>query len=472
MQGPGRGIGLKRLLALFLTGSATQAALSAEIAEGDGIMSKIAVFSVDATPPVGHPLCGGWYPPAVEITTPLTAKGIILTGRGKPIVLAALDWAEISNFEHERWRKALAEAAGTDPDRVAVHCTHAHNSPWPDREAQEILDEAGYPDLIQDGTFCEEARTRVAAAVRAALATAKPCTDYSVGQARVEQVASNRRVMGPDGKVKAIRWTKTRDPAVRAEPEGVIDPFLKTLILWNRDEKLAVLHFYAVHPTSFDGDGRVTPDFTGLARERLQAEDGGVPHLYFTGCAGNVTAGKYNDGNPTNRPVLTERIYQAMVASGASAQRHALGDWTWRVHPIRLPPREDLNEKDLLAQIRDPETSRASRCRAALILSYLRRPDLPIPVTSLTLGPGARILSLPGEAFIEYQLAAQALQPGGWTAVASYGDLGPGYIPLARSYAEGGYEPQDAFVSGASEALLREAIEAVLPAAEAEPAGR
>ena len=47
-------------------------------------------------------------------------------------------------------------------------------------------------------------------------------------------------------------------------------------------------------------------------------------------------------------------------------------------------------------------------------------------------------------------------------AVAGYGDLGPGYITLERSFAEGGYEPTDAFVSGASEAILRGAIDRAL----------
>jgi hypothetical protein len=47
-------------------------------------------------------------------------------------------------------------------------------------------------------------------------------------------------------------------------------------------------------------------------------------------------------------------------------------------------------------------------------------------------------------------------------AVASYGDLGTGYITMEKSFAEGGYEPSDSFVSGKSEAILRDAIRKVL----------
>ena len=51
------------------------------------------------------------------------------------------------------------------------------------------------------------------------------------------------------------------------------------------------------------------------------------------------------------------------------------------------------------------------------------------------------IAHLPGETFIEYQLHAQAARPDAFVAVAGYGDLGTGYITLANSFAEGGYEP-------------------------------
>ena len=73
------------------------------------------------------------------------------------------------------------------------------------------------------------------------------------------------------------------------------------------------------------------------------------------------------------------------------------------------------------------------------------------------------VVHLPGEIFIEYQLHAQESRPDAFVVVvAGYGDLGTGYITLASSFAEGGYEPVDAFVSGRSEKIVRAAIEKVL----------
>src|SRR4029077_19273781 len=62
-----------------------------------------------------------------------------------------------------------------------------------------------------------------------------------------------------------------------------------------------------------------------------------------------------------------------------------------------------------------------------------------IDVTRLALGPIA-ILHMPGELFVEYQLAAQRMRPETPVLMAAYGDYGPGYIGLAHSYSQGGYE--------------------------------
>ena len=420
----------------------------------------VATFRAEVTPPVGHPLCAGWTAPAIGVTDSLSALGLVLVGDGDPIVLCALDWCEISNGDHLLWRETLAQAVGTTPDRVAVQSVHQHNAPWPDQEAERLLTERGAPGLVMDVDWCAAALDRVAAAVAAS--AWQPLTHIALGEATVDRVASNRRVMGPDGKVKGVRWTQCRDAAIRDAPEGLIDPVLKTISLWNGDDKLAVLHFYAVHPCSYYGDGLVTSDFVGHARERRNAEDGGALHIYFTGCAGNITPGKYNDGAPENRPVLTDRVYAAMLAAEDRAERLPMGRLDARVTSVRLPPREDMVEAELLAVVAEAGESDKERIRAALKVAYLRRRDTPIDLLLIRLGERAAILNLPGEPFIEYQLLAQELRPEAFVAVAGYGDCGPGYIPLARSYAEGGYEPVDAFVSGECEALMRSAIARLL----------
>src|SRR5207253_7405307 len=90
---------------------------------------RIASFEADVTPPIGAPLCDALVPPAKQIDDPLFARGLILFGADKPIVLCALDWVGIGNTGHDAFRNALAKAAGTTRDRVCVHCLHQHDAP-------------------------------------------------------------------------------------------------------------------------------------------------------------------------------------------------------------------------------------------------------------------------------------------------------------------------------------------------------
>ena len=82
----------------------------------------------------------------------------------------------------------------------------------------------------------------------------------------------------------------------------------------------------------------------------------------------------------------------------------------------------------------------------------------------LDFGGKVFVLHLPGEAFIEYQLAAQKMRPVETVFVASYGDDGCGYIPTAKAFLEGGYEPTVALAGPESEAILLKAMAKLLKA--------
>jgi hypothetical protein len=416
----------------------------------------LATFACDVTPPLGHPLCGGWIQPVRGVDDPLWARGVILLGCGAPVVLCAIDWCGLRNQAHRAWRQALAKAAHTTPERVAVHCVHPHNAPFADVEAQRLIESVPGAPTSLDLKFFERVLGRSAETVKAALAGTVTFTHVGVGQAKVEQVASNRRILGLDGKVRYVRYSATTKKEVRDQPEGLIDPWLKTLSFWDGEVPRAALYYYATHPMSYYGDGRVSSDFCGLARHKRQADDKNVFQVYFTGCAGNITAGKYNDGAKENRPVLRDRIYTAMKAAWTATRRQKVKEWRWRVQPVKFRPRREASfgAKASGEVLRDPKAAKARRGNAAFQLSWLKRVDTPIDFTCLDLG-GALVLHLPGEPFIEYQLKAQALGKDRFVCVAGYGDGGPGYIPTDRAFFEGGYEPTVALAAPCEELLIK-----------------
>jgi hypothetical protein len=419
----------------------------------------LATFSSDVTPPLGHPLCGGWIEPVRGVDDPLRMVGVVLLGMGAPVILAAVDWCGIRNDANLIWRKALADAAHTVPDNVAVHCVHPHNAPFADTEAEKLIEAVpGAPPSL-DLIFFDRAVNQSAEALKSCLKSTQKFTHIGVGQGKVDQVASNRRILGTDGKVKFTRTSATKDPQVQAEPEGLIDPWLKTLSFWAGDQPLAALHFYATHPMSYYGDGRVSSDFCGLAREKRQQDDKKIFQVYFTGCAGNVTAGKYNDGAKENRPILRDRIYDGLVAAWKATVRQPVSGWQWNVEPVKLPPRSEgsFGEEESRRVLADAKAAKARRGNAAFQLAWLKRIDRPIPISCLDFG-GAKVLLLPGEPFIEYQLKAQELAKESFVCVAGYGDGGPGYIPTQKGYWEGGYEPTVALAGPETEPILHDVM--------------
>jgi hypothetical protein len=427
---------------------------------------RVAVFEADVTPPIGAPLCDGFVPPAKEIVDRLSARGIVLLTADKPIVLCAFDWVGIGNGGFDAFREELAIAAGTTADRVAVHCLHQHDAPGSDFLADELLAAHGLGNRLFDLSFARTALKRTALALTESLKTPRDITHVGYGKGKVEQVASNRRVMGPDGKVKAIRWSATTDAAVRAEPEGTIDPFVHLVSLWNGETPIVTLSYYATHPQSHYAKGGVSCDFPGLARGIRDREEPDVTHIHFNGAAGNVTAGKYNDGAPENRPLLAGRLAAGMKAAREATVKSPIraAEVGWNVRPVALPPATSLDRDKLRATIGDANANLLTRLRAARELAWLERclAGHKIDITLLSVGSIA-ILHMPGELFVEYQLAAQQMRPNAPTVMAAYGDYGPGYIGLRESYPQGGYETGYAsLVAPEVEAVLMEAMRDLL----------
>ncbi len=411
-------------------------------ARADGPLS-IAVFQADVTPPIGSPLCNGNVPPAVKVVDPLSARGVVLISGDKPIVLCAVDWVGIGNDGYAAWRSALAEAAGTNADRVALHTVHQHDAPGCDFTVERILAEEKLSGQAFDPAFAREAIAQTAAAIRLAVEHPVRVTHIGLGQAVVDRIASNRRILGPDGKVSLFRRSSCTEPAGIEAPEGVIDPHLRLIGFWDGDRAVASLTFYACHPQSFYGRGAVSADIAGLARGLREATLPGVAHVHFVGASGNVAAGKYNDGSPGRRFELAGRLAEAMARAWDQAEKQPVSaeGVQWSVRPIRFPPREGWSEEQFRKKLGDPKTTMAERIRAARDIAWLRRAEKreTIDLTCLRIGK-AYVLSLPGEPFVEYQLAAVKMRPDGFVCMAGYGDFGPGYIGTAVAYEQGGYE--------------------------------
>ncbi len=425
---------------------------------------RVARFDIDATPPIGSMMA--YDPVTNHWNLGLRARGIVLLGSGEPIVLCAVDWIGIANESHDVFRASLARAAGTVPSRVAVHTLHQHDAPECDFSAEAIAKAAGTNPRQYESTFQRQVLARLEEAIRQAIPKAEPVTHLGVGQAAVEGVASNRRILGPDGKVRAVRWTATTDPAVRAEPVGLIDPMVDLVSFWNGEKPVAILSYYATHPQSYYRTGIPNPDFPGVARFLRELSIPEALHVHFDGAGGNIGAGKYNDGARTNRLTLAERLARGMSEAWEKTRREPItaADVGWAFEPVALPPSKALAPSALEETLRTQPELAVTRGIPSR-LAWLRRcaAGHRIEISCLRLGR-ARILHMPGELFVEFQLAAKAERPDLFVTMAAYGDYGPFYIGTAASYDEGGYEtgPTASNVAPESEAILLNAIRKLL----------
>lgn len=416
---------------------------------------RVGYFEVDASPPIGSPMA---YDPTKEVQIPLSCRGIVLLAAEEPIVLCAVDWLGVANGSHKAFREALAMAVETTPDRVAVHTLHQHDAIWADFDTDEIITRHKLSYRPFDSKYVHDVIARAASAAAKARQNAVEVTHLGLGSAAVEKVASNRRVIGPNGKVSHVRWSATKDPIARDFPEGTIDPLLRMVTLHAGDKPLIALTYYATHPQSYYRTGKANPDFPGIARNRRQ-EATSVPHIHFNGAGGNVTAGKYNDGAVENRQILADRMADAMARAYADQKNTPIRakDVGWESTAVLLLPAPHFDQEKMLATIDNADAPIMQRFQAANNLAWLERSQKgeTIDLSCLSLGD-ARILHMPGELFVEYQLEAQRLAPEQFVAMAAYGDYGPAYIGTAVAYTQGGYE------TGANASHVAPEVEGVL----------
>lgn len=423
---------------------------------------KLATFDVDATPPVGSqlaydPVTGRW-------DLGLRARGIVILGAGQPVVICSIDWIGIANDGQDEFKRVLSEAAGTTPQRVAVQCGHLHDAPICDFGAEKLLLEAGINPLAFRSDFARQVITRLGKAIELSLKQAQPITHIGTGEAQVYQVASNRRIQGADGRIRATRWTTCKDSALRAEPEGLIDPMVSLVSFWNQDKPIAVMSFYATHPQSYYRTGLPNPDFPGVARFMRQLAVPDALHLHFNGAAANIGAGKYNDGSKENRGMLAARLADGMKRAWEATRKGPVtaGSVSWNTVPVSLPPANYIDSLRTELKTKTTDTIFITNNTSKMVYLDRLRQGNKIDLGCLSAGR-TRMLFMPGELFVEYQLAAKADRPDLFVAMAGYGDYGPNYICTDIAYKQGGYEAGKASaVAPGTEKIIMDAIKKLL----------
>jgi hypothetical protein len=422
-------------------------------------MLKLGTFRVDCTPPVGGKIWFGTDQKATGVRDPLYLRGFVLASDATRYVVASLDYLGLMNSAYDMLVEALASAAEVPAEQVIVHCIQQHDAPLLNLE----LDSTLQTETCSRSWWADVAR-RCGEAARGCLPDLKPVADVGRSETRLYGYASNRRILGPDGKIKGSRWSRCSDETIRNAPVGIIDPMLRTVAF--RDPAgtiLGSMSFYATHPQVSNGRGLYSADAPGEAMRILSQQRSGL-HAFFTGPGGNVTAGKYTSVSDLGGNLLTfgKRLADGIRLNFDSLNWEPVTRAEWRVSAFPFPAQPEVQER--LKKVRaSPDTTRDLKIAAEAVLTCVAYPkNANFWLTLLTLG-SARIILVPSEPFVEYQLFAQSICPDQFIAMADNCSLNFSYLPLAQHFDEGGYESTTwCWCSGEFEPRFKAAISALL----------
>ena len=211
---------------------------------------------------------------------------------------------------------------------------------------------------------------------------------------------------------------------------------------------------------SYYGRGEVTSDFVGLARKRLARLDRSIHPIYASGCSGDVTAGKFNDGSPEAREDLTRKIYEAMLANRKGVQKEPVPEtWGFRNLPLELTysNAEPLQKEAMERVLQDGSMTVEKRILAAMGLASWHRVQVrkqPIDMPCVDLGI-SRMVLFPGESFVGYQHIAQEASGALPLLPVGYGECWTGYVPTDAAFKDGFDESWLWVAPGAQERIER-----------------
>jgi Neutral/alkaline non-lysosomal ceramidase, N-terminal len=444
----------------------------------------------DITPAPGTPQ-GGWgaqtHQRGLGADLALYATALVLTDSRQSVAILDVD---AIGFDMEWTRKildAIVSLTQIPLENIRFSCTHTHSGPNTFRlkTITEGLNMAvGYLSTLPE---------RIAGAVWQAQQGLKPVR-CAAGTGQLE-INVNRRLKLPEGRlVIGNNW------------QGPTDPKVRVLRFDGLDEKpVATLIHYACHPTTIAWQNQYfTPDYPGMARRVVEEQVGGYC-LFLQGAAGNVTprVGFTGDlrvyhqlgkllGLEASKVALSietlprqERL-TGVIESGTAIALYEQVPVEPEVPKLRVlsrtlqlplksfPSPEDLEveaesfrqELTRLRQEGDEKqiaaaTARATQAgmRAERARLFHGKTQLDWQLQGIRIGSVA-LLSIPGEPFTEINAQIVSRSPFAETFFSGYSNGGFGYMPVASSYPEGGYEVEtSSFAPRTAEIVVREGIQ-------------
>ncbi|MBY0503477.1 MAG: neutral/alkaline non-lysosomal ceramidase N-terminal domain-containing protein [Bryobacteraceae bacterium] len=373
---------------------------------------RAAVVKVDITPKTPQWLMGYGPRQSTGVYDPIFHKVVALDDGTTQFFLAASDLCIFSPSIYDEAAQRL-QKQGIAPVNFWWTVTHTHAGPEVGPPGMYDVLLAGRSDHEWSREYAEFAVASLVQAVldaRSRLAPARLGTGTGTSFANI-----NRRARDVDGRI-----------SLGLNPDGPVDRQIGLLRLDHPDgQPLALIANYAMHGTVMGGQfTQVSGDGPGTVAAYVESRLG-VPMLYVNGAAGNIAPIYSVYPNPKSGHLsefgvlLGDRILEANRALATQAG------------PVRLQSAELWVETPRKAGLGWPvglERYTTAGRQVRLPVRFLRLND-------------TVLWAAPVEMFCELAFAVRAASPFRNTFFYGYTNGWLGYLPTAKAFEEGGYEP-------------------------------
>jgi hypothetical protein len=432
---------------------------------------RVGAASRDITPPFGTHLSGsgcGEHRPAQSVIDPLFAKAICFDSGGRQACIVTLDVTIVTREYSDIIRAGIARQTGIAVEAIMVHGVQTHSAPSlgyfmldPDFPLETTTEnEYLWGAEKSYGDFASERAIDAAIAAYRAMQPAR----IGMGRGIKGDLAFNRRGVTRDGHILMPKPDgRERQPFGITELcylEGPMDPEVGVVCIENMDmQPIAFLLHYTCHPVNVFGHREtycaVSSDWPGTWAANICTIFGDrVVPIVLNGCCGNINP--WHPFDPDCRPDHRRMGRELAEMSAGIVHNMTFHDSapvamkTDSFHLLyRDIPQQRIREVARILE-RNPAPPRAKNGEVdpvwfaaastrSVELIRKREPQFLYEFQVFRIGDCA-IVGMPGEPFVEGQLAIKTASPAPYVFPAHMTTHYVGYLPPRDSYARGGHE--------------------------------
>ncbi|HHT26052.1 MAG TPA: hypothetical protein GXZ82_02230 [Firmicutes bacterium] len=312
--------------------------------------------------------------------------------------------ADLIGFDYplvQAIRQDAYEQFGLPAEHLLLAASHTHSGP----QTASSLEKAGGPT---DPQYLVDLRGKIITGIREACSELCPVT-VCLSKGWLSGYSINRRVLIDGAAIMA------------PNPAGIRDDEVSVIIFKHEatQQPVAALFQFTCHPTVLSGYA-ISPDYPGAARRCIEQA---LPHVtvgFLQGCCGDVRP---------NCALIGGRRFRGGLPQEAELFGRALGE-------------------EVVQVIQKPAPAWPGRLNIAAVtveLPFSEVPTtIPLQMNRYSIAEELSLISFSGEVCCDYGLYIKGLLlPNHELIPVAYANGLVGYIPPARYYPEGGYEPID-----------------------------